>query len=176
MANAVKDKIAKTRTLSIPNPSTISEVPHGYEATSGDDRVGLVQRVAKSLEAELVAALQECAALGDKVTQLLGEYAPSGSKAAPIAAELAQVRASLAKVYELVGYLEERKALLLSDGKDYMDTIKKEYAHHEGRKPGLPSTFQNSIKFNSAAGEAISEGRADAKKRKSKDDKSEESL
>jgi hypothetical protein len=166
MANEVKDKLIKTRILSIPSPDRISDVPEGYEATSGDERVGLVQRVGKNVEAELITALQECAALGDKVPLLLGQYAPSGTKAAPIATELALVKVSLAKAQELVGYLEERKALLLSDGKDYMDAIKKEYTHHEGRKPGLSVTFQYTIKFNNSAGEAISEGRADAKRRK----------
>jgi hypothetical protein len=174
MSRIIKDKLTKTRNLSIPDPKTISEVPTGYEATSGEERIGLVQRVAKNLEAEMVVALQECSALGDKVTQLLGEYAPSGAKAAPLAKELEQIRVALAKTYELLDYLEERKALLLSDGKDYLDAIKKEYEHHEGRKPGLSTTFQSTIKFNNASGDAISEGRANAKKRRTKDSKSQE--
>jgi hypothetical protein len=163
---ALDDKLATTRTLPITAPEAIPKPPAGYQATEPEERSVRLKKVAKSLEAELLDALQECARLGADVTVLLGEYAPSGERAAPIAADLEEVMTTLSRVYALAQYLEERKALLLSDGRGYIDLVTREYEHHVDRKPALGSTFRDLVRFNESVSEAIREGIAEAKRQR----------
>lgn len=166
---SLDDKFATNRTLSIPAVEEIPEVPAGYQPTEVELRASRLKKVAKSLEAELQDALEECGALGSKVGELLGELAPSGEKASALAKELAQVQAALSRAWLLVGYLEERKAILLSDGRGYIDLVKREYDHLIDRKPGLASSFQETVQFSKSISQAISEGRAEAKRRRAED-------
>jgi hypothetical protein len=162
---AIDDKIANNRTLVITKPESIPAPDPRYQPTESDKRASRLKKVAKNLEAELIDALDECVKLGPEVKVLLGEYAPDGEKAAPISADLAMVRAALSRVYELAAYLEEKKMILLSDGRAYIDAIKREYDHHADRKSGLASTFRETVQFSKAIGDAISDGIAEAKKK-----------
>jgi hypothetical protein len=163
---ALDDKLAINRALPITAAESIPTPPEGYQPTEPDKRVARLKKVARSGEAELLDALQECAALGPKLPQLLGEYAPSGEEAAPIAEELTQVQSTLARLYALAGYLEERKAILLSDGRGFVELVMREFEHHIDRKIGLGATFKDTAKFSRSIGEAISEGIAEAKRQK----------
>lgn len=163
---SLDDKLAINRALDLPDPASIPTPPKGYQPTDPILRSARLKKVAKNLEAELHDALLECAKLGGKVTELLGEYAPSGDKAAPLAAGLEQVQDALSNAYELVRYLEEKKAILLSDGRAYVELVMREYEHHADRKPGLTTKFKETAQFSRAIGEAIREGRTEAKKRR----------
>jgi hypothetical protein len=167
---ALDDKLAKNRTLSTPEPEAIPEPPAGYERTEPELRAARLKRVSKKLEAEVLESVKECAALGDRMPELLGAYAPPGEEANRLAEELERVMTALSKTEELLAFLEEKKAILLSDARGYNELVMREYEHHVGRKPGLATTFKDTVRFDKAIGEAISEGMAEARRRKAEEE------
>lgn len=169
-----EEKITTNRNLPIPGASGIPDVPAGYQPTDPGLRTTRFHKVARDLEAELLASLKECAELD--LPALLGEYAPPASEAATYAQELAAVRGLLAKLELLTTYAQERKSILLNDGRSFTLKLKKAYEYHIEKKPGLAVTFQETVTYLDAIGEAISAGRAEAKKRReaSKAEKKEE--
>jgi hypothetical protein len=167
---ALDDKLAKNRTLPTPEPESIPVPPEGYERTDPDLRATRLKRVSKKLEAELLDSVRECAALDDRMPELLGQYAPPGAEAARIVGELERVMTSIARAEELLAFLEEKKAILLSDARGYNELVMREYEYHAGRKPGLATTLKDTVRFHKAVGEAISEGIAEAKRRKAEEE------
>jgi hypothetical protein len=164
-----EEKINKTRTLPIPSAKNIADLPDGYQPTDPAARAAKLLKVDKKLEAELHDALQECGAIGADLPTLLGEYAPAASEANTYAQELTDVQNLLDKLELLTAYAQERKAILLSDGRGYVAKVKRNYDFHIEQKPGLAARFPKFIGFFRAIGEAISEGRAEAKKKREAD-------
>ena len=169
---SIEEKIARTRTLPIPEPSSIPSAPKGYEPTKPEEQQTRLKRVAREREAELVDALEESAAIGAATAGYLGKFAPSGERAAPIVDELKLTQEALSRAEQLVAYLEERKAILLSDGRTHVDALKREYDHYSERDTELATTFKAMVRYHKSVSAAISEGLAEAKKRK-KDEESE---
>lgn len=174
MSNSFEDKIAKNRTCPIPAAETVSELPEGYQPTDAATRASRLHKVAKELEAELLAALKEYAATKPETHQQLGEYAPSVAEAKRLSEELDQVQSLLTRLYALTSYAEERKSILLHDARALSLQFKRPYEYHIDQKPGLASAFEKMVKFLRAIGDAISEGRAEAKRQREKKREEEE--
>src|SRR5262245_52071487 len=83
VAITFEDKVARTRTLPIPESTSIPAAPRGYEPMKPEERQTRLRRVPRELEAELVDALEESAILGASTAGYLGKFAPSGEDAAP---------------------------------------------------------------------------------------------
>jgi hypothetical protein len=163
---ALNDQLAVTRTLPILDAATIPEAPDGYVPTTTELRAKALRKVDEGLEAELQDGLAECGKRGEALTKELSTNAPPSEKGRQLADELERNGNALTRAEYLVQYLKERRSILLSDGVIYLERIKEQLDHHAKFKPQLAMSYPQTNEFFEARSAAISEGIADAKKKR----------
>jgi hypothetical protein len=166
---ALNDQLAVTRKLPIMEAGAIPSAPEGYIPTPADLRVKTLRKVDEKLEAELQDALEECGKRGEEMAKELSKNAPPSDKGRQLAEELDFVALSLKKAEYLTQYLRERKSILLSDGVIYVEKVKEQLDHHVKFDPQLGTHYRQTNKFFGARGASISEGIAEAKRKRAEE-------
>ena len=160
----VADRIAHTRTLTLPGKGTIPAVPGSYRSPTAEDRRRNLRPLDAELVAETILALDDLAEKGAAalVTDL-GDAGKEAADAAKVSKDLGDADEQVAQAEALLEYVRTRRAIIASDAVRVLDAVDAEVTHRAKRAPALAQRYRKVLNVTAARNAKIAAGIESAK-------------
>ena len=161
----LSDTIVRNRALVLPEPASIPEAPQGYIPSPLSDTKGL-RRIAGKLDAEAAQALDQCIERGKELQLELGDGVSSVERLIALKEKKKRLLAIKARLASLKQFIEEADDITNHDLATALSDLGDEVEHRLKKKPQLANNYDLLLKYSSAHGELIAEGRVRAQEKK----------
>ena len=161
-ATVLIDPVTVNRTAEVPEAASVPRPPSQYRPSPPDRRRRL-RRIAEGHVAEATAAAEEVMQRGPELQTDFGSRAPSSNDFKVVLDRVTKVQTTLAAVRTLLGFLEENEDIALSDLVMLLEHAHRLYDANATIDPALAQHYRALETFFRFRGEAISEGRAQAR-------------
>ena len=160
---APPDPVADNRKLAVVDAATIPEPPPGYRAMEGQ-RKWVLRKVADTQRAEMMAFLEEVAALGPQVQTDLGPRTLDAKQARALAGRARAARAGKLRAYYLFKYYEEIEDINNHDTMTEALRMFRKVEMATEDDPSIRERYDATITFAEQRGAAIAAGMAASEK------------
>jgi hypothetical protein len=161
----LSDNIVRNRGLALPEPKSIPDVTAGYIPSQPSEKKSL-RRIAEKLDAEAAQAIDQCVERGVELAKDLGEDVASINQLSALREKKKRLLSLKSKLAVLQQFVEEVDDITNHDIATVLSDLGDEIEHRAKKKPQLESTYHLVLKFVSAHGESVREGKARAQEKK----------